>query len=255
MKKKLWLLALVGAFLLSAGPVLADGDFYVVAGGGVGTRITTLPFTISAPGFYYLGKNLTMTASFGPASSAIAVNADDVTLDLMGLSLICTGSGDTMGIAISGRKNVEIRNGTVRGFPGGGIYDSLGGYSYRFINLRLEKNGIWGINLSTGYYHLIQNCNITENGNSGIGLTGYGCMVTGNVVSNNGLRGIACGGSGNSLVGNVVADNAGHGFFLTLTAGHPYLIDRNTAYNNTSGTLNGIPVDAKFGVNAGPGFP
>jgi hypothetical protein len=254
MKKKLLLLLCAWALLLGGTP--ARADFYVIAvPGGTGTRIHSIPYNITNPGFYYLDRNLSITAGFVPGSSAIAINADDVTLDLMGFSLTCTGSGDTMGIDIPGRKNVEIRNGTVRGFPGGGIYDSLGGYSYRFINLRLENNGIWGIALSTGNYHLIQNCNITDNGNSGIGLTGNGCMITGNVVSKNGLRGIACGGSGNSLVGNVVVDNAGHGFYLSTGATAYYLIDRNTAYNNTSGTLNGIPPAAKFGVNAGPGFP
>ena len=64
MKRKYWLLLLVCAVLLSGRPVLADGDFYVVVGGGgVGTKITSLPFTISAPGFYYLGSNLTYTGT------------------------------------------------------------------------------------------------------------------------------------------------------------------------------------------------
>lgn len=254
MQKRIWLLVLVLATVLLSGTA-AWADFYVIGGGrGVGTRISSIPYTITAPGFYYLTQDLSMTASFGP-NNAITVNADDVTLDLMGFRLYCTGSGDTIGISIQGRKNVEVRNGTVRGFPAGGIYDQIGGYSYRFINLRLENNGIWGINLSTGYYHLIHNCNITENGNSGIALTGYGCKITRNVVSKNGLRGIACNGSGDSLVGNVVVDNATHGFYLSTGASAYYLIDRNTAYNNTSGTLNGVPPAATFGVNAGPGFP
>jgi parallel beta-helix repeat protein len=233
----------------------AWADFYVIpVPAGVGTRIPSLPYTITAPGFYYLDRDLNITASFVP-NSAITVNADNVTIDLMGFSLACSGGGDTSGIGIPGRKNVEVRNGTVRGFPASGIYDGSGGYNYRFINLRLENNGIRGIDLSNGYYHLIQNSNITENGNSGISIgSAYGCMVTGNVVCKNGLRGIACTGSGHSLIGNVVVDNTTHGFYLSLGANAYYLIDRNTAYNNASGTLNGIPPAAEFGVNAGPGF-
>lgn len=252
MKKKLVLLVCVCIVLLGGAPAMAD--FYVISmPAGVGTRISSLPYPITAPGFYYLDRDLSMTAIFDPASCGINVDADNVTIDLMGFSLACTGSGDTCGIRIAGHKNVEIRNGTVRGFPGGGIYAALTGYSYRLINLRLEQNGIWGINVSGGYYHLIQNCNASENGNTGIA-AGYGCMVTGNVSCKNGLRGISC-GEGSSLVGNVVADNNTHGFNLSLTAGKVYLIDRNTAYNNTSGSLNGTPPAAKFGVNAGPGFP
>lgn len=88
MKRNLWLLSLVGAMLLTVTPVLADGDFYVVAvGGGVGTKITSVPYTISSPGFYYLGSNLTYSGT----GSAISVDAENVTLDLMGFSL--TGAG------------------------------------------------------------------------------------------------------------------------------------------------------------------
>ena len=123
MKRKLWLLALVGAMLLSVNPVLADGDFYVVAvGGGVGTKITSLPYTISNPGFYYLSGNLTYSGT----EQAIIILSDNVTLDLMGFSL--TGAGKYIsGFGIAPfyletfYNNVEIRNGTVSGF-GFGVY-------------------------------------------------------------------------------------------------------------------------------------
>lgn len=248
MKRKLWLLALAGSILLSVTPALADGDFYVVAGGGaVGTKINGLPYTITQPGFYYLGGNLTYTGG----ATAITVNANDVTIDLMGFGLLSTGGLNSLGISIPGRKNVEVRNGTVRGFNADGIYDSSGGYSYRFINLRLELNGLRGIALLDGRFHIIQNCSITENGNSGIGLTGNGHMVTGNVVSKN-FRGIACTGSGHSLVSNVVVENTNYGFDLNATG--TYLIDRNTAYNNGAGNISVFPSAGKFGVNAGAGM-
>jgi hypothetical protein len=248
MKRKLWLLVLVGTIFLCGNLAWAQGDFYVVAGGGaVGTKITSLPYTITAPGFYYLGGNLTYTGT----ATAITVNADDVTIDLMGFGLFSTNGLDSLGISIPGRKNVEVRNGTVRGFNADGIYDSSGGYSYRFINLRLELNGLRGIALLGGRFHLIENCTITENGNSGIGLTGNGHMVTGNVVSKNN-RGIACTGSGHSLVGNVVAENTGYGFELNATG--TYLIDRNTAYGNVGGNISVFPSAGKFGVNAGAGM-
>jgi hypothetical protein len=54
MKRKLLFLALLAGLLLNAGSVLAEGDFYMVAVGnrGVGTKITSLPYTLTAPGFY-----------------------------------------------------------------------------------------------------------------------------------------------------------------------------------------------------------
>ena len=111
MARKLWLIALVSLYLLSPAAALADGDIYV--GGPYGTKITSLPYTISTPGSYYLGGNLTYAGD----SDGITVNADNVTLDLMGFTLAYTGTGTTYyGIYMQGRKNVEIRNGTVRGW-------------------------------------------------------------------------------------------------------------------------------------------
>ena len=114
MARKRWLIALVSLYLLSPAAALADGDIYV--SGPYGTKITSLPYTISAPGSYYLGGNLTYAGD----SHGITVNADNVTLDLMGFTLAYTGTGTTYsGIYMQGRKNVEIRNGTVRGWVEG----------------------------------------------------------------------------------------------------------------------------------------
>jgi hypothetical protein len=84
---------MIATILLSLTPAAADSDFYVISGGGaVGTRITSLPRIISAPGFYYLGANFTYTG----VAPAITVAANGVTLDLMGFSL--SGNGTNKGI-------------------------------------------------------------------------------------------------------------------------------------------------------------
>ena len=90
----------------------------------------------------------------------------------------------------------------------------------------------------------------------GISLSGYGLMVVGNIVSENTSTGINCTGSGISLLENVVSDNGGYGFNISyVCTSCVYLFDRNTAYNNGNGTLNGVPVLAVWGINSGPGFP
>ena len=250
MRKKNCLLVLLSALLLSFTPAWAN--FYVIATPvGVGTRITSLPYTINNAGFYYLARDLTAGAE------GIIVNVNDVTIDLMGFGLAGSGVAPGLhGINVSSYSNVEIRNGTVRNFTGDGIHSVAGMSKNRIINMRIANNGASGINFQ-GQKHLIQNCTISDNGINGIHIfLGRGCKISDNVVCDNGANGIACTGYGNSLINNVVANNGDYGFNLSyLIDTAVYLIVGNTAYNNGGGSLNGIPPAARFGVNAGPGFP
>jgi hypothetical protein len=110
MKRKLGLLALAGAMLLSAGPAPAGGDFYMFS--GVGTRITSLPYRIDKPGFYYVTGNLSTNSAAG-----ITIAQQDVTLDLMGFTLYGNLSvPESRGISIAGGNNIEVRNGTLEGW-------------------------------------------------------------------------------------------------------------------------------------------
>jgi hypothetical protein len=201
MKRKIWLLALVGAVLLSAGTAWAQDEFYVIAAGptAVGTKITSLPYTISTPGFYYLTGNLSYSGIF----PGITVNSDDVTLDLMGFSLSGPGSGPgPNAICMPGRKNVEIRNGTVSGWAGG-IYDNtLAALRYRVINMRVE-NATDGIHLYGGG-HLIKGCTVGD----------CGCAIF-------------LGGAG-SIIGNTVIAISGQiGIYIISDMSDPVLMDQN----------------------------
>lgn len=245
MKRKIWLLALVAAVLLGDQTAWAQGDFYVIAGGGppVGTKISSLPYPINNPGFYFLTGDLTSTGS------GITVNTDNVTIDLMGFSLVGNGTAGVRGIEISGRSNVEIRNGTVRNF-GGGIYSVTYSRNCRIINIRAIFNPGPGIKL-VGDNHLVQNCTASNNsGGDGIWQSGNGSMIIDNVCNGNGSNGIDC-TSGGNLIGNVAYGNTGLGFNLSLATSVYYVIDRNTVFQNTGGNLNGTPSKAVFGVNAG----
>ena len=75
-------------------------------------------------------------------------------------------------------------------------------------------------------------------------------MINGNVVNSNGSTGIDC-TSGGNLIGNVVYGNTGYGFNLSYLSNDYFVIDRNTVFQNGSGSLNGVPANASFGVNAG----
>ncbi len=173
--KRLSLLAMVLAVVLTG--TSAWADFYVVASGGppVGTKITSLPYTISNSGFYFLGKDLSTTGS------GITVNTDNVTIDLMGFNMAGNDTAGHYGIIISGRNNVEIRNGTVRDFDGG-IYSVTYAQSCRIINIRAISNVGSGIKL-VGDNHLVRNCHASNNSGSGIWQSGSGAMITGAAYS------------------------------------------------------------------------
>ena len=169
------------------------------AANAVRTAISSLPYTISSSGSYYITSVLNST------ESGITVGADNVTIDLMGYSLIGTGSGINDGIYMNARKNVEIKNGTVRNFGRYGICELHGGgKGHRVINVRSLWNGSDGIRL-TGYAHIIKDCIVTNN--EGYGIDGYwGCTITGNIAFGNqetGIRGV----SGCSITGNTVREN------------------------------------------------
>jgi parallel beta-helix repeat protein len=228
--------ALLLLFTLSASN--AFGDFYVIAGSrGVGTKIASLPYTISSPGFYYIDKDLSCSGAHG-----ITIAADNVTLDLMGFSLI--GGGTYYGIYMYGRTNVEIRNGTVRSFTTG-IYEGsfVNGVGHRVINIRARNNESSGIYLPSKN-NLVEGCTATGNGGYGI-YAYYGSTITGNTCYDNGDDGIYA-SYGSTVTGNTCFSNTDHGIYL---AGNN-LVDQNTATDNGM-NMSSCP-SCTFGTNHAP---
>jgi hypothetical protein len=223
MKRKIWLMVLAWALVFSAHGARAEGDFFVIGGGGsVGTRITSLPYTISAPGFYYLGGDLSTGNS-----DCIIVQADDVTIDLMGFSL--TGTGLGTGILIQGRTNVEIRNGTLSKFSygifEGGIPEEEipPGVNHRVVNIRATGITTFAI-LLYGKGHRVENCNCSNN-HSGIYVASG--AITECIANSNTATGITLDGPGN-VTGNVANENGVHGFSI----GTNIFLYENIAFGN-----------------------
>ncbi|MHB8070288.1 MAG: right-handed parallel beta-helix repeat-containing protein [Desulfobaccales bacterium] len=231
--KRLGLLALVLTVVLCA--TAARADFYVVAGGGppVGTKITSVPYTISNPGFYFLGGNLTTTGN------GITVSVDDVTIDLMGFGLVRGTTGGT-GISMAGRNNVEVRNGTLRNFATGIYESSADARGHRITNIRTKycNSGIW----LYGENHQIDGCN-TSNGITGIYI--YNGSISNCVASYNGNTGIYLEYAGN-LLGNMANNNVTYGFHI---GGGPRVVDRNSADANGINYFGGGG-STVYGLNA-----
>jgi hypothetical protein len=208
MTRKPWLLAMLAALLLSVAPVLADDGFYVVAvGGGVGTKITGLPYPINNPGFYFLAGNL------DTSGNGITVNVDNVTIDLMGFTISGPGSGTNYGIHMNGRSNIEIRNGTIRNFGKEGISEEGLGSHHRCLNLRVLDNKGSGISLN-GNGHTVKSCTVSNNSVVGI-FPGHLALVHGNIAYYNGGHGIYV--DRGLITNNACRDNGWSGYGTNIS--------------------------------------
>ena len=148
------------------------------------TPISSLPFTISQPGSYYLTASLQFSATSG---NAITIASGDVTLDLMGHILSSTAgvTGNAININASMR-NIAVVNGTIAGnttvtgdaASEAGLTISLAGFSSGINSAAIEATGnrfsnltITGcrvIGLDAGTQALVEHVTVSQNGAEGI---------------------------------------------------------------------------------------
>ena len=205
--------------------------------------IDSAPYTISEPGSYYLTKNLTANGT------GIIVEANDVTIDLMGhtirLGMHMIGYY-YYGIYIKDANNVEIRNGTIKNFDPHGIFARENSSGIRLINLRAISNSEHGIYLRSSN-NLIKDCLASGNG-SEAGSTIYGIYggpgstITGNTVCENGdgAEGVVYGilaSFGCTVTGNTASENGDEagGIVSGIYANHSSAVTDNTTSGNGDG--------------------
>jgi parallel beta-helix repeat protein len=187
------------------------------------TPISSLPYTITSAGAYYLMANLTGVSG----TNGITIAANDVTLDLKGYSLSGV-AGSIDGILVSGnRTNLWLGNGTIRGWGMEGI-DGTTAQSSVFRELKIFGSGDVGLRSGTDAMVsrctsignsqegvlAFDNCQFSQcaarnNGASGI-LTGNNCRITDCQVQFNGYDGIST-GAGCSISGCTSANNTHSG--------------------------------------------
>lgn len=146
------------------------------------TPISSVPFTISAPGSYYLTGNLTITSTV----NGITIAASDVHLDLNGFTIAGT-TGNVSGITVSGvRANLTIQNGAIRGCGNYGINAQNATHS-RFRDLTLTRNGLsfTGAGLQAGGRALVQFCSFVTNNASGVSLGVNSALLDSVMLHNN----------------------------------------------------------------------
>lgn len=176
-----WMLfaALVAA-LLPLSALASDGAIEInqaraLAGGVTPGDTPGFPVLIRAPGRYVLTGSLTVSDA---NTSAVAIQSDDVVLDLNGFRIAggttCTGFGVTLscaplgtGTAVSSfqHEGITIRNGTITGFASDGIA------------------------LVSARNCTIEGLTIVANGQSGLSVRGR-CELSGVILDRNGGHGI-----------------------------------------------------------------
>jgi hypothetical protein len=242
--RKIFFLALMAVLSICGNAAGADGVY--VLSSGVGTRIATLPYTITSPGYYCFSGNLSIDLVTG---NAITVNADNVTIDLMGFSLTNTHSTRSAnGIRMNSRNNVEVRNGAVINFQEGIYESSVNGANHRITNVRLHRNG--DSIFLRGKGHLARDCTASNNYN-GI-ILDAGAIMNSQACENMNI-GIALYGHG-SVLNNVAQNNNVRNFYLgfqdTVTK---IMVHRNSAsglatnYSSPSGSTGVLISDLNAG--------
>jgi hypothetical protein len=230
---------MVVAALLPAHALATDGQKLIDQ--SVVTAAGGFPYKITASGSYKLSGSLAASAS------VISITADNVTLDLNGFTLSCTSCGvnsfSVVGINSTGQ-STRILNGTVMGFPGGGImFNNNLGIVDHVVLLANEvgiqqdngsltvtnstvignENTAQGIVSGTNGVMIVTNCQISNNAADGVTIRSSGLVTASSVVGNSG-GGIVVAGSSSTtvtLTNNLVSGNGGSDFRV-LSGGAAY---------------------------------
>jgi hypothetical protein len=154
--------ALVLAVLATPGSLQADETFYCDG------YVTSLPFTISTQGHWCLDHNLSTGITAG---AAITINSNFVVLDLNGFKVGGGSAGPATtaaGVFATGRQNLVIRNGNIRGFHTAVRIEGSTSKAVFIEDLRLDENTTDGIAL-IGANHVVRRNTISDTGGNTIG--------------------------------------------------------------------------------------
>lgn len=220
--------------------------------------INDFPYTITAPGKYYVYNKTTYTPAGASTTPAITINASNVILDLQGFVLSqATGTVNSIdGIQItSGQTDVTIRNGTISGFQAHGI-EALGNHNrLLFKDLTVTGCAFTGIGITAGTSNnvsikncLINNCltsaSVAAAVAAGVLLNSINNVTIDNLkISNTGLLATANSASGlrlNSVnsgyITNSIVENSRVGFGFDTNSSIGIIYDNCLAVNNTGNT-------------------
>ena len=204
------------------------------------TIINSVPYTISAPGFYQVGANLTYNGNGSTNDAIITVNANNVTLDLGGhyLSGPSTNTATTLfGVYASGKGVITIQNGTISHcyegiYLTGSNSNPLTNVGQTIRNVLVTHCYYIGVELDSPGASRITDCEVSFIG---------GTTVSANVGPAIGIR-LASAGPGCQVNHNTVAsvsdgEYAGSGIIANAGSITGNTVDTVTAYGIGGGSL------------------
>ncbi len=258
------LACLVATTALGAEPCFAvDGAILVNQARALAGNVTLgdapgFPVSINTPGYYVLTSNLTVP---NQNTTAIQVNANNVTIDLNGFAIqgpnVCATDGFTVaqpctlpsgsplatGIGVDAGTgvpfnvlNTRVINGTIDGVGGIGIFANV---NARIEGVNISNCGSFGIFTSGG---VIRDTLVRACGATGI-LTSGAVIKDSRAIFNRGA-GIQTGNS-SVITGNILATNLSVGLLLTGNSRYTdNVIDNNNGGNGnpqvSGGTAAGV---------------
>lgn len=200
--------------------------------------ITAVPVTIRVPGHYCFATDVRTRISTG---HAITIEADDVLLDLNGFTLDGTAGGTgtlANGVFTIDRRDITVRNGTVRGFFNGLQLGAGGarGAAITVERMRADRNVVGILVNGLGGGHVVRDNVVTNSGSStdpdarnggGIAVRGGGDIINNVVIHTFGDDPVAIGLSGGlqTIVNNRVADSGKLGILCDDLPAGQYLRD------------------------------
>jgi parallel beta-helix repeat protein len=140
--------------------------------------------------------NVTLTKSLKNCASGLVVGADNVTIDLNGRSIRGLGDGTGVGIDVTGRTGVTVKNGTISDFAEG---VKLFNTSNSTVERLVIRRAVTGIRLAR-----------TDNGTDGN-------EILDNKVRDSGDGIVAFGAASSRIAGNTLADLTGTGILCRDT--------------------------------------
>jgi len=231
------------------------------------TEITAIPMAITVQGVYCLKGNLATSLA---TSSMIDIQTNNVTIDLNGFKLggLAAGAGTiSTGIHALNRKNITIRNGSIRGFRLGIFFNQTvanASSGHLIEDMLLDGNRIFGISVR-GSGMIVRRNRVVNTGSSSIGPNAFGIDISSarnSVVADNLISGTSETGDAHGIHigasalievrGNTVLDTKGVGTkrgIVVVTSTDITVIGNRVLNAAGSGTAGITDLSSSTGVN------